>query len=278
MQHKRLFLIVTNAFKLLPKLPHEVWTSSIKYILLIRELYSLTLSITRNLKSVCYLNKFVESTHHLLDDSKMSLMFGLEDFYPNIWTLWVLLISYFILVLISQTHHGEVPSILQVTFNHFQSLPSPGYKGLQSKKKRKRRKERKGKYKWKGYKCILQWNQDRNRENHVWYYFSFMKKKKWHMNILLRSPLFFSFSFLFSGSHLPSLSHPPFFRLDISSFVLSSIHFSCSLVYFMSNLFAAIQRASALLRHYPEIPKLLQTLSAPELKNYRHFSAGVHLE
>lgn len=98
------------------------------------------------------------------------------------------------------------------------------------------------------------------------------------MNILLRSPLFSSFSFLFSGSHLPSLSHPPFFRLDISSFVLSSIHFSCSLVYFMSNLFAAIQRASALLRHYPEIPKLLQTLSAPELKNYRHFSAGVHLE
>lgn len=96
--------------------------------------------------------------------------------------------------------------------------------------------------------------------------FPLWKKKKWHMNILLRSPLFSSFSFLFSGSHLPSLSHPPFFRLDISSFVLSSIHFSCSLVYFMSNLFAAIQRASALLRHYPEIPKLLQTLSAPELK------------
>lgn len=33
------FLVVVNAFKLLLKLPHEVWTSNIKYILVVRELY-----------------------------------------------------------------------------------------------------------------------------------------------------------------------------------------------------------------------------------------------
>lgn len=61
------FLIVTNAFKLLLKLPHVVRTSNIKYILVIRELSSLTLSMKFEINM---LTKFFESTYHLLDTVK----------------------------------------------------------------------------------------------------------------------------------------------------------------------------------------------------------------
>lgn len=92
-------------------------------------------------------------------------------------------------------------------------------------------------------------------------------KQRWHMNILLKSPLLSSFSLFFLGSHVPFWLFCLILYFSAwTFFTSSSLPFPCSLVHFKSNLFAVIQRTSSLLRHYPETPKLLQTLSAPELK------------
>lgn len=134
------------------------------------------------------------------------------------------------------------------------------------KEEEEKGRERKGNHRWQSYMWVLQRNQDRNRENHALCDTIFPWWNKGDMSLLLRSPLLSSFFLLFLGSHFPFLSHPLFFSLDIFPFILSSINFPCSLVHFKSNLFAVIQRISVLLRYYPETPKLLQTLSAPELK------------
>lgn len=73
----------------------------------------------------------------------------------------------------------------------------------------------------------------------------------------------------------PQVHTFPFFPLfsALRTFIpiLSSIHFSCSLVHPKVIFFAIIWRSAAQLRHYPESPKFTQTTSAPEIREMQTF-------
>lgn len=186
-------------------------------------------------------------------------MIGLEDFYQNRSALWGLFILYFTLLLISHRH-------IMVGFQVFcksLSVSRSWFQRLAMKKEEEEKgREGKGNH-WRQLHVgpPVESGQKQGQSCLVRHIFSLYETKVTYEHIaevtfvlfLLSPLLMFTFPFFVSSS-LFQLGH----------LWLHLVFYSFSLL--KSNLLAVIQRTSDLLRHYPETPKLLQTLPAPELK------------